>query len=489
MRQHLSSKTASRLVRATMFWLLAISGAMPAASYANATTTVSEFALTLNNASDKVAYAEKADGSAQSVYEKANSAVVFVETDQGSGSGVVVESKGLIVTNAHVVEDARSITVELQGKKYQADVVSQGSSRCLDLALLQIRSQNSLPKLNFTSLNAVRKGQQVFAIGYPQGIKPSSITQGIVSNIYTELGYIQTDANLNHGNSGGALLNSQGELIGINTRKLDADSNGINLAISSEKVQAFILAYKQGLSPSIGQYLIPASQTNTRLAQKLSLNGRESNGRITTGDNLVCVDKSHANIYSFEGKADEPIMIEMFSQQIGSYLVLLAPNGEIIAKGSSEDRNKIARISNNLPQTGTYTLVANTLKPQETGTYRLRATIPLLVQQDKIDRSTPSCLKDGSPCRSYVFSGKANQTITIQLHHSDFEPYLLVVDSDRNVISKGKLERQASVSVKLPHNGNYRLVVSTANPQDRGQFSLSVYTLVENFSANEVSHK
>ncbi|MDF5721410.1 MAG: trypsin-like peptidase domain-containing protein [Rhizonema sp. PD37] len=484
MKPHLSSKTASQLVRGTMFWLLAISGAI-------ATTTVSEFALTLADASDKVAYAQKADGSAQSVYEKANSAVVFVETDQGSGSGVVVESKGLIVTNAHVVEDARSITVELQnGKKYQADVVSQGSSQCLDLALLQIRSQNPLPKLNLTSLNAVRKGQQVFAIGYPQGIKPSSITQGIVSNIYAELGFIQTDANLNHGNSGGALLNSRGELLGINTRRFDTDSNGMNLAISSEKVQAFILAYKQRLSPSIGKYLIPATrQTNTQLAQKLALNGAESNSRIRTGDNLMCEDKTHAHIYSFEGKADEPIMIEMLSQEIGSFLVLLAPNGEMIAKGSSEGRNKVARISSNLPQTGTYTLIANALEPQETGTYRLRAAIPLLVQQDKLDRSTPSCLKDGSPCRSYVFSGKANQTITIQLQHSDFDPYLLVVDSDRNIIAKGKVERQAAVSVKLPHNGNYRLVVSTANPQDRGQFALSVYTQGENSPAHVVSHK
>ncbi|KAF3888611.1 trypsin-like peptidase domain-containing protein [Tolypothrix campylonemoides VB511288_2] len=140
--------------------------------------------------------------------------------------------------------------------------------------MLQIRGQNRLPKLNFASLSAVRKGQQVFAIGYPRGIKPSSITQGIVSNIYTELGFIQTDANLNPGNSGGALLNSRGELLGINTRKVDTDTNGMNLAISSEKIQAFILAYKQGLSPSIGQFLIPATkQKNNQLAQKLALNG------------------------------------------------------------------------------------------------------------------------------------------------------------------------------------------------------------------------
>ncbi|GAB1543789.1 hypothetical protein NUACC21_64650 [Scytonema sp. NUACC21] len=470
MVRHLLSKSSLRLVRGTLS-LLVIPGAI-------ATTIISEFAFTSNYLGDNAAYAQKADGSAQEVYEKASSAIVYVETDKGTGSGVIVDSSGLTVTNAHLVAGVKSITVELQnGKKYQADVVFQGSSECLDLALLQIRGQNRLPKLNFASLSAVRKGQQVFAIGYPRGIKPSSITQGIVSNIYTELGFIQTDANLNPGNSGGALLNSQGELLGINTKKIDADTNGMNLAISSEKVQTFILAYKQGLSPSIGQLLIPvAQQNNSLLAQKLAFNGVENKDKIQVGGNLVCADRSRANIYTFEGKADEPIMIEMFSQEIGSYLALLAPNGEMIANGGSEGRNKIARISTNLPQTGTYTLIANSLNPQEIGTYYLRATNPLLVQQDKLDRNTPACLKDGSPCRTYMFSGKENQNITIQLERFEFDPYLFIVDSDGNIINEGKVERQASVSMKLPRNDNYKLVVSTANSQDRGQFFLLVYS-------------
>ncbi|KYC36379.1 hypothetical protein WA1_42475 [Scytonema hofmannii PCC 7110] len=127
------------------------------------------------------------------------------------------------------------------------------------------------------------------------------------------------------------------------------------------------------------------------------------------------------------------------------------------------------------------------MNSKETGTYRLRATNPLLVQEDKLDKSTPACLKDGSPCRSYVFSGKANQNITIQLDRFDFDPYLLLVDSDGNIINEGKVERRATVNVKLPRNDNYKLVVTTANPQDRGQFSLLIYSIEQDSSTNTVS--
>ena len=143
---------------------------------------------------------------------------------QAAGSGVIIASDGYIITNNHVVEDAEKITVTLNDKReFNATLV--GTDAEADLALIKIE-ETHLPYLSFGNSDQVRIGEWVLAVGNPFNLT-STVTAGIVSakarnlNIMDESSniesFIQTDAALNQGNSGGALVNVQGELIGINT--------------------------------------------------------------------------------------------------------------------------------------------------------------------------------------------------------------------------------------------------------------------------------
>ena len=143
---------------------------------------------------------------------------------KAGGSGVIISEDGYIVTNNHVIDNATSLRVKLyDGRAYDAKII--GSDPATDVALIKIEEQG-LPTLPFGSSDELRLGEWVLAIGYPMDLQ-STITAGIVSAKARSLGaignkqsiesLIQTDAAVNPGNSGGALVNAHGELVGINT--------------------------------------------------------------------------------------------------------------------------------------------------------------------------------------------------------------------------------------------------------------------------------
>ncbi len=163
------------------------------------------------------------------------------------GSGVVIDgSKGLIITNAHVVADAKIITITLSdGRRFKAKLL--GEDRLSDIALLEINA-NNLAAIPFGNSDNLKVGDFVAAIGNPFGLQ-QTVTSGIVSALHrSDLGiegyenFIQTDASINPGNSGGALVNLQGELVGINTALIGPVSAnvGIGLSIPSNMVKEVI---------------------------------------------------------------------------------------------------------------------------------------------------------------------------------------------------------------------------------------------------------
>ncbi len=146
------------------------------------------------------------------------------QPQQGSGSGVIISQDGYIVTNNHVVGDADKIEVSLSdNRKYEATLI--GTDPTTDIALIQIKD-NDLPSLAFYNSDNVKVGEWVLAVGNPFNLT-STVTAGIVSakgrsidilnEEYKIESFIQTDAAINRGNSGGALVNAQGQLVGINT--------------------------------------------------------------------------------------------------------------------------------------------------------------------------------------------------------------------------------------------------------------------------------
>ncbi|XP_047599885.1 serine protease HTRA2, mitochondrial isoform X1 [Lutra lutra] len=190
------------------------------------------------------------------VVEKTAPAVVYIEilgrhpfsgreVPISNGSGFVVAADGLIVTNAHVVADRRRVRVRLlSGDTYEAMVTAVDP--VADIATLRIQTKEPLPTLPLGRSADVRQGEFVVAMGSPFALQ-NTITSGIVSSAQrpardlglpqTNVEYIQTDAAIDFGNSGGPLVNLDGEVIGVNTMKVTA---GISFAIPSDRLREFL---------------------------------------------------------------------------------------------------------------------------------------------------------------------------------------------------------------------------------------------------------
>ncbi len=171
---------------------------------------------------------------------------------KGSGSGVLISSAGHLLTNFHVIEGADRIEVTLKdGRKAQAEIV--GKDAASDLAVLKIDLPGGVPSAPLGNSDALRVGEWVIAIGNPFGLG-MTVTVGVVSALERDLSIdrkrsfrnlIQTDASINPGNSGGALVNSRGEIIGINTAIIPY-GQGIGFAIpvsSARRIIADLMAY------------------------------------------------------------------------------------------------------------------------------------------------------------------------------------------------------------------------------------------------------
>lgn len=194
----------------------------------------------------------------QAVAEKASPSVVGIisetiqesnffnvkQTVQGSGTGFVVDKRGYILTNAHVVGDGVAKNVKViyeEGKSTMGDVIWYDTT--LDLAVVKVDKKDLVPA-ELGNSDEVKVGDIAIAIGNPLGTDlMTTVTQGIVSGLNRDVstentnmsGLIQTDASINPGNSGGPLLNQEGQVIGINTVKANADNLGFSIPINTAK--------------------------------------------------------------------------------------------------------------------------------------------------------------------------------------------------------------------------------------------------------------
>lgn len=251
--------------------------------------------------------------STEDIVERVQPSVVAISTyisqgymPEGVGSGIIIREDGYIVTNAHVVEGARGITVTMSDgeQKYEGRVV--GSDSKTDIAVIKIEAEG-LSAAMFGNSDQTRVGEKVIAIGNPQSLDfAGSVTQGIVSGLnrsltaggsngtsvtnYTSL--IQTDAAINPGNSGGALVNEYGQVIGINSAKvISTGAEGMGFAIPSATVQPIVA--------------------------ELIKNGRVT-GRVLLGVTVMHIDQVQARLNGVP---------------IGLYIQTTSPNSDISRKG------------------------------------------------------------------------------------------------------------------------------------------------------------
>ncbi len=165
---------------------------------------------------------------------------------RGVGSGFIISADGQIVTNHHVVNGADSVVVKLaDGRSFDATVI--GGDPLTDIALLKVDTDADLPAVRFGSSEAMRAGDEVVAVGNPFGLG-GTVTSGIISATSRNIqagpfdDFIQTDAAINRGNSGGPLFNTDGEVIGVNTAiySPDGGSVGIGFSVPSDLVQTIV---------------------------------------------------------------------------------------------------------------------------------------------------------------------------------------------------------------------------------------------------------
>ncbi len=227
----------------------------------------------------------------------------------GLGSGVIVSSKGYILTNHHVIEAADEIEVATaDGKKFKARVV--GSDPDTDIAVLQVTTE-SLPAITFGNDGGLRAGDVVLAIGNPFGVG-QTVTMGIVSavgrshlGINTFENFIQTDAAINPGNSGGALIDSNGNLVGINTAiySQSGGSMGIGFAIPASSARQVMESIIETGSVTRGWIGVEAQEITPELAESFKLpvvsgtliagvmrGGPADKGGVRPGDVLLQVE-------------------------------------------------------------------------------------------------------------------------------------------------------------------------------------------------------
>ena len=200
----------------------------------------------------------------------------FPQKERGQGSGVIIDSSGLVLTNAHVVERVDSVIITLQnGNQLDGEVI--GTDQVTDLALVKVNEFSGLESAKLGDSEDIQVGDWAIALGTPYGLE-STVTLGIVSSLHRDinsLGFsdkrldlIQTDAAINPGNSGGPLINSSGEVIGINTLVRSGPGAGLGFAIPinlASKVTNQLLSNGEVIHPYLGAQLV---LLNERIAKE-----------------------------------------------------------------------------------------------------------------------------------------------------------------------------------------------------------------------------
>ncbi|MDP7417207.1 MAG: trypsin-like peptidase domain-containing protein, partial [Desulfobacterales bacterium] len=194
------------------------------------------------------------------------------------GSGFVIDKKGFIVTNNHVIENADKIKVKLKdGKEFDAEIVGRDPNT--DLALIKIESPNSLPVIELGDSNILKVGEWVVAIGSPFGLE-HTVTAGIVSAKGRVIGsgpyddFIQTDASINPGNSGGPLIDMAGKVVGINTAII-ASGQGIGFAVPINMAKQIIEQLKESGEVSRGWLGVEIQPLSDEMAEYYGIKDRK----------------------------------------------------------------------------------------------------------------------------------------------------------------------------------------------------------------------
>ncbi|ESU19581.1 serine protease precursor [Flavobacterium cauense R2A-7] len=243
------------------------------------------------------------------------------QTQIGTGSGVIISEDGYIVTNNHVIQNATELEVTLNNNKtYKAKLV--GTDSKMDVALLKVEADEKLPYATFGDSDNIKVGEWVLAVGNPYNLN-STVTAGIVSAKARDLSntgiqsFIQTDAAVNPGNSGGALVNTRGELVGINTMISSQTGSyvGYSFAVPSNITRKIIEDLMEYGNVQRGVLGVAGGELNSMAAKEFGV-------KETQGFYINSISKNSGAEKSGLKKGD--IIVQLDNQQIKGYSDLTA---------------------------------------------------------------------------------------------------------------------------------------------------------------------
>ncbi|MDN3674303.1 trypsin-like peptidase domain-containing protein [Flavobacterium branchiarum] len=265
----------------------------------------------------------------------------------GTGSGVIISQDGYIVTNNHVIKGATEIEITLNNKKsYPAKLI--GTDSKMDIALLKINPDGKLPYTIFADSDTVKVGEWVLAVGNPYNLN-STVTAGIISAKARNLGtngiqsFIQTDAAVNPGNSGGALVNTKGELVGINTMISSTTGSyvGYSFAVPSNitkkiiedfmqfgNVQRGILGVEGGELNNAASKELGIAQTEGFYVSKVNKNSGAEKSGLQKGDIIVKLDNHDISTFA----------------DLSGYINTKRPNDKVQVTFIRDGKNKVVPV-------------------------------------------------------------------------------------------------------------------------------------------------
>ena len=337
-------------------------------------------------------------------------------TSKGLGSGFIYSKDGYVVTNFHVIEKANDISVVLENDdRYEAEVV--GTDPRTDLALLKIKSKTSLNKVKIGNSDKLRIGEGVIAIGNPLGFG-ATVTTGIISakgryidGLGTYVDFLQTDAALNRGNSGGPLFNFNGEVVGVNTA-IAANGQGIGFAIpismainvikdlqDTGKVQrGWMGVVVQKITPEIADSL-KLESTKGALISRVLNDGPAFKAKLKRGDIILSINKN--KILTYEdlpkevGKLKPGTIVNLIILRDSKKLEIDVKLGDIpepkIAKATKSDAaaKKFGIVVNEVPNPSennkTMVIVTNVAKGSSESRVFLKGDVIIEINRKSID--------------------------------------------------------------------------------------------------------
>ena len=273
---------------------------------------------------------------------------------EGAGSGVIISSDGYIVTNNHVVEGADELTITLNdNREYSARII--GTDKTTDLALIKVNAKD-LPAITIVSSDDIKVGEWVLAIGHPFNLR-ATVTAGIVSAKARSLGangveaFIQTDAAINAGNSGGALVNVKGELVGINAMLYSQTGNftGYGFAIPTTIMNKVVDDLKQYGQVQRGLLGIQGTDVRRYLDEQKS---QQNEVDLGTNDGIYVVKVAEGTAAEDAGIEDGDVITSIEGQKVTK----MAELQEILATKRPGDKVKVTLLHKKKSKTVEVTL-------------------------------------------------------------------------------------------------------------------------------------